>query len=201
MVMENILYLDHPWISVYTDVIDNETCDKFVNKYTELGMNPNAGLESREQTYGQITEEVEQRSISWDTSSEDRQFFRDKICEVLKIPDSYIEAGDIYRYDTGQYFGLHHDFPYTPEDIAYYAKGGDRKATAIFWLNDGYDGGECKFPELGVCVTPEKGGMMYFEYDYEDEKINKMTIHEGMPITKGAKWIAAFFIANGPRVE
>ena len=43
--------------------------------------------------------------------------------------------------------------------------------------------------------------MMYFEYDYEDEKINKMTIHEGMPITKGAKWIAAFFIANGPRVE
>ena len=128
-------------------------------------------------------------------------FFRDKICEVLKIPDSHIEAGDIYRYDTGQYFGLHHDFPYTPEDIAYYAKGGDRKATAIFWLNEEYDGGECKFPELGVCVTPEKGGMMYFEYDYEDEKINKMTIHEGMPITKGAKWIAAFFIANGPRVE
>lgn len=50
MVMENILYLDHPWISVYTDVVDNETCDKFVKKYTELGMNPNAGLESREQT-------------------------------------------------------------------------------------------------------------------------------------------------------
>ena len=92
--MENILYLDHPWISVYTNVVDNETCDKFVKKYTDIGMNPNAGLESREQTYGQITEEVEQRSISWDTSTEDRQFFRNKICEVLKIPDSHIEAGD-----------------------------------------------------------------------------------------------------------
>jgi len=199
--MEKILYLDHPLISVYTDIVDNETCDKFVKKYTDIGMNPNAGLESREQTHGQITEEVEQRSISWDTSTEDRQFFRNKICEVLNIPDSHIEAGDIYRYDTGQYFGLHHDFPYTPEDIAYYANGGDRKATAIFWLNDGYEGGECDFPELGVCVSPKKGGMMYFEYDYDDEKINKSTIHEGLPITKGAKWIAAFFIANGPRVE
>ena len=68
-------------------------------------------------------------------------------------------------------------------------------------MNDGYDGGECKFPELAVSVVPMKGGMMYFEYDYDDEIINKMTIHEGMPITKGAKWIAAFFIANGPRVE
>lgn len=43
--------------------------------------------------------------------------------------------------------------------------------------------------------------MFYFEYDYEDEAINQSTIHEAMPITKGEKWIAAFFISNGPRVE
>lgn len=198
--MEKIL-LDMPRISVFTDVLTNEEADFFVNKYSQLGMNPNAGLESREQTHGQITEEVEQRSISWDTSPEDREFFKKRLAETVGFPIENIEAGDIYRYESGQYFGLHHDFPYTPEDIAYYAKGGDRKATAIFWLTDGYTGGECDFPELGVTVKPFKCGMMYFEYDYEDENINQSTIHEAMPVTEGEKWIAAFFIANGPRVE
>jgi prolyl 4-hydroxylase len=198
--MKEINYLEMPLIKVYTDVLDDSTCKQYIDKYTNA-MNPNAGLESREQTYGQITEEIEQRSISWDTASEDREFFKQRLAETLGIPVSHIEAGDIYRYDTNQYFGLHHDFPYSPSDIAYYSKGGDRKATAIFWLNDGYEGGTCDFPQLDVSVKPVKGGMLYFEYDYADEAINQLTIHEAMPITKGEKWIAAFFIANGPRVE
>lgn len=199
--MDHILYLEHPWISVYTDVLTDKFCNDFILKYNKLGMNPNAGIESREQTKGQITEEVEKRSISWDTPEEDRNFFKNKLAETIGIPVSHIEAGDIYRYETGQYFGLHHDFPYTPEEIAYYEKGGDRKGTAIFWLNDDYEGGECVFPKLDVSVKPVKGGLLYFEYDYPEEKINQLTIHEALPITKGNKWIAAFFVANGPKVE
>lgn len=199
--MNHILYLEYPWISVYTDVLTDKFCNDFILKYNKLGMNPNAGIESREQTKGQITEEVEKRSISWDTPEEDRNFFKNKLAETIGIPVSHIEAGDIYRYETGQYFGLHHDFPYTPEEIAYYEKGGDRKGTAIFWLNDDYEGGECVFPKLDVSVKPVKGGLLYFEYDYPEEKINQLTIHEALPITKGNKWIAAFFVANGPKVE
>lgn len=199
--MQEIKYLETPRISVFKDVLTNEEADYFVEKYTKVGMNPNAGLESREQTNGQITEEVEQRSISWDTDSEDREFFKRRLAETVGFPIEHIEAGDIYRYEPGQYFGLHHDFPYTPEEIAYYKNGGDRKATAIFWLTGGYEGGECDFPELGVTVKPFKCGMMYFEYDYEDEAINQSTIHEALPVTQGEKWIAAFFIANGPKVE
>ena len=199
--MDHILYLEYPWISVYTDVLTDKFCNDFILKYNKLGMNPNAGIESREQTKGQITEEVEKRSISWDTPKEDRNFFKNKLAETIGIPVSHIEAGDIYRYETGQYFGLHHDFPYTPEEIAYYEKGGDRKGTAIFWLNDDYEGGECVFPKLDVSVKPVKGGLLYFEYDYPEEKINQLTIHEALPITKGNKWIAAFFVANGPKVE
>jgi len=43
--------------------------------------------------------------------------------------------------------------------------------------------------------------MMYFEYDYPDEETNMSTIHESLPLTKGNKWIAAFFMSNGPQVE
>jgi prolyl 4-hydroxylase len=112
-----------------------------------------------------------------------------------------VEAGDIYFYQAGQYFGLHHDFPYDPKVVPYYSKGGDRKATAIFWFNDDYEGGRCTWPELGVTVEPKKGGVMYFEYDYPDEAVNMSTIHESLPVTSGNKWIAAFFMSNGPRAE
>lgn len=198
--MEKVL-LDMPRISVFENVLTEEEANYYVSKYSTLGMNPDAGLESREQTRGQITEEVEQRSISWNTDQEDREFFKQRLSEVVGIPLSHIEAGDIYRYEPGQYFGLHHDYPYDPKVVPYYEKGGDRKATAIFWLTGGYIGGECDFPKLGVTVKPVKCGMMYFEYDYDDEEINKSTIHESIPVTEGEKWIAAFFMSNRPRVE
>lgn len=197
---EEIKYLEYPRISVFKNVLTPAECKMIVDKY-DHAMNPNAGLESREQTYGQITEEVEQRSISESTDPMDREFFKNKIVDMIGVPISHIEAGDIYRYNTNQYFGLHHDFPYDPRTISYYKYGGDRKATAIFWLNEGYEGGRCTWPELNVTVEPELGGCMYFEYDYPDEAVNMSTIHESLPVTKGVKWIAAFFLANGPRVN
>lgn len=192
--------LDVPRISVFTNVLTDEESQYIIDKYTKIGMNPEAGKESREQSKGQITENVEHRSISWDTSPEDREFFKQRLSEVVGIPVSHIEAGDIYRYDDGQAFGLHHDFPYTPRKVPYYEKGGDRAATAVFWLNDDYDGGELDFPLLEVNIKPFKNGMVFFEYDYSDETINMSTWHEGCKVLNGQKWIAAFFCSNGPRV-
>lgn len=198
--MKERIILEFPRISVFDDVIPLEVCDAMIAKYAGA-MNPNAGIESRQQTYGQITEKVEQRSISWDTDPADRQYFKSLLADTVGIPESHVEAGDIYFYETGQYFGLHHDFPYDTKVVPYYSKGGDRKATAIFWFNDDYEGGRCVWPELGVTVEPKKGGVMYFEYDYPDEAVNMSTIHESLPVTVGKKWIAAFFMSNGPRVE
>jgi prolyl 4-hydroxylase len=198
--MTERILLEFPRISVFEDVVPLDVCDAMIAKYRN-NMYAFAGLESREQTYGQITEEVEQRSISEATDSKDRDYFKNVLADAVGIPVTHIEAGDIYKYDTGQYFGLHHDYPYDTTVVPYYSKGGDRKATAIFWLNDDYEGGRCTFPELGVTVEPKKGSVMYFEYDYPNEEDNLSTIHESLPLTKGNKWIAAFFIASGPRVE
>jgi hypothetical protein len=198
--MQERIILDFPRISVFENVVPLDVCDAMMIKYMGA-MNPNAGIESREQTYGQITEEVEQRSISWDTDPADRQYFKSLLAETVGLPESHVEAGDIYYYETGQYFGLHHDYPYNKTTVPYYSKGGDRKATAIFWLNDDYEGGRCTFPKLNVTVEPKKGSVMYFEYDYPDETVNESTIHESLPVTLGQKWIAAFFMSNGPRVE
>jgi prolyl 4-hydroxylase len=199
--MKEVIVLDMPRIVVYEDIIDHEYCDSIVKKYTEEGMNPRAGWESYQQSDGQVHEGIEQRNISWNTPEEIKEYLWSKITEATGVPRSHIEAGDIYRYDEGQFFALHHDYPYNPTRINYYANGGDRKHTAIFYLNDGYEGGILDFPKLGVHVVPKKGSMCFLEYDYADEAINESTIHESTPITKGTKWICATFIANGPRVE
>lgn len=198
--MKERILLDFPRISIFEDVVPLEVCDALIDKY-KANMYPFAGLESREQTYGQITEEVEQRSISESTDPTDREYLKGMLAKAVNIPESHVEAGDIYMYDKLQYFGLHHDYPYDPSIVPYYSKGGDRKATAIFWFNDDYVGGRCVFPQLGVTVEPKKGSLLYFEYDYPDEADNESTIHESLPLTNGNKWIAAFFMSNGPRVE
>lgn len=198
---EKIVYSEIPGVVLYKNVVDHSYCDFIINKFTNEGMNMRAGWESSQQSYGQVHEGIEQRFISWNTPQEIREYLWTYVTSVAGIPRSYIEAGDIYRYDEGQFFDLHVDYPIDPKKIKYYEKGGDRKYTAIFYLNDDYEGGELDFPILGFSVRPSKGDMIVLEYDYEDEQINQSSIHESTPITKGHKWICATFIANGPRVE
>jgi|APGre2960657373_1045057.scaffolds.fasta_scaffold07368_5 prolyl 4-hydroxylase len=199
--MKEVVYSEMPRVTVYEDVVDHEFCDYIINKFTKAGMNPRAGWESYQQSDGQVHEGIEQRNISWDTPQEIREFFWAIITRVTGVPRTHIEAGDIYRYDEGQFFDLHVDYPLEPKKINYYTNGGDRKHTAIFYLNDNFEGGEFYFPILGFSIKPKKGSMAWIEYDYPDESINQSSVHESTIITKGEKWICATFIANGPRVE
>jgi prolyl 4-hydroxylase len=127
-------------------------------------------------------------------------FIADIIHNTLKLPYSYIEAIDIYNYETGQYLDLHHDYPYDPKKIDYYKFGGDRVGTAILWFNDDFTGGETYFPKLDVTVTPKRGGMLYFKQSY-DEATNWSTIHEGKKITQGTKWISSCFFGDRPKIK
>ena len=52
--MNERVILDFPRISVFDNVIPLDVCNAMIAKY-KGAMNPNAGIESREQTYGQIT--------------------------------------------------------------------------------------------------------------------------------------------------
>ena len=195
--MKEVVHCELPRIVTYEEVLTDEFCDNIVKQFTESGMNPEAGKESAEQSDGQVHPGIEQRNISWDTPMEIRMQFWKKIEEVAGIPVDWIEAGDIYRYDESQFFALHVDYPINPDRITYYSNGGDRRFTAIFYLNDEYEGGELDFPELGFTIKCKKRSMTLLEYDYEDEAINESSIHESTAITSGEKWICANFISNG----
>lgn len=52
------------------------------------------------------------------------------------------------------------------------------------------EGGVTTFPNLGIVNVPKKGTAVYFEYFYNDQKLNELTLHSGEPVIHGEKWVA-----------
>lgn len=106
----------------------------------------------------------------------------------------HFERGVRQRYTPGQSYQKHCDFfgyPNTPP------VANDRVATCIIYLNDGFEGGDTFFNLLEISVTPTKGSVLYFQYDYTYES-NLLTQHTGMSVTAGEKQIVTFWIRALP---
>ena len=192
-------HLDMPRISVFDNLLSLEVCNSIIERHSKNGMNPNSGIQSRQESFAQVTELVENRGISLGVDPYHYDILATAIVNSAKIPYSHIEAIDIYNYPVGNYLDLHHDYPYDPRQINYYRYGGDRVGTGIFFLNDDFVGGQTAFPKLNVEIQPKAGSFLYFEQGY-DEATNWSTIHESRQITQGCKWIASCFFSDQPRV-
>jgi|TARA_R110000796_G_scaffold27018_5_gene74685 prolyl 4-hydroxylase len=193
------VYLDTPSITVFENALPIELCNELIEKHTRDSMNPNSGKQSRQESFAQVTEQVENRGISLGMDPLHYDTLASAIVQYADIPFSHIEAADIYNYVQGQFLDLHHDYPYDPKQINYYKAGGDRVGTGIFYLNDDFVGGETNFPKVGVSIKPKAGSFLYFKQCY-DEATNWSTIHESTKILSGTKWIASCFFSSCPRV-
>jgi len=197
--MKEVVYFQKPNVTVFYDVVPHEICDAIVNKHIKDSMNPSSGRQSRQESFAQVTERVENRGISLGMDPYHYDYLATQIIKCSRIPYSHIEAIDIYNYHPRQYLDLHHDYPYDPRQINFYTHGGDRVGTGIFFLNDDFDGGHTHFPKLNVDIVPKKGAYLYFRQSY-DEETNWSTIHQSTRINKGTKWIASCFFSDRPRV-
>jgi prolyl 4-hydroxylase len=197
---EGKVYCEHPLIIVFENAVSSEMCDEIIAKHEADGMNLDSGKQSRQESYMQVTEDVEQRGISLGMDPHHYNIIANAIVDNCGFPHSHIEAIDIYNYEVGRYLDLHHDYPYFPDKINYYSHGdNDRVGTGILYLNDNYEGGSTYFPKLGVDIKPKKGSMLYFKQCY-DEPTNWSTIHESRKITIGTKWIASCFFSERERI-
>jgi cold shock CspA family protein len=194
------VYCEEPFIIVFEDAVPVHICEQIKKKHIADGMNPYSGTQSRQESFAQVTEEVENRGISLGMDPNHYNIIATAIVNNIGIPYSFIEAIDIYNYNTGQYLDLHHDYPYAPQYINYYSHGGDRVGTGILYLNDDFIGGHTIFPKLGVDIHPKAGSILYFKQSYDDEAINWSTIHESSLITQGTKWVASCFFSESERI-
>ncbi|ATP41629.1 2OG-Fe(II) oxygenase [Solibacillus sp. R5-41] len=109
-----------------------------------------------------------------------------RISSIMNIPIEHGEGIQILQYTPGQEYKAHYDFFSSTSKLA----NNNRISTLVMYLNDVEQGGETFFPKLNLSVTPHKGMAVYFEYFYNDENLNELTLHGGAPVINGEKWVA-----------
>lgn len=115
-----------------------------------------------------------------------------RIAALMNRPVENGEGLQILHYRTGGEYTPHFDYfpPADPGSGVHLASGGQRVATLIIYLNDVEDGGATVFPELTLKIGPKKGAALYFEYADSHGHVDPLTLHGGLPVLRGEKWIA-----------
>ena len=124
----------------------------------------------------------------------------ERIAALLGIPAPHGETMQGQRYGPGQQFRAHHD--YFRENQDYWprmkAEGGQRTWTAMLYLNDVEEGGATWFPQAGIRIPPKKRMLLAWANMAADGSPNPYTLHEGMAVTKGTKYVVTKWFRETP---
>ncbi|MDR3379168.1 2OG-Fe(II) oxygenase [Cupriavidus basilensis] len=124
----------------------------------------------------------------------------DCIAAVTGIAADRGEGLQILNYKPGGEYQPHYDFfnPQRPGEARQLKVGGQRVATVVIYLNSPPAGGATAFPKLGLEVAPVKGNAVYFSYRKSDGALDERTLHAGLPVEAGEKWIATKWLRERP---
>ena len=122
-----------------------------------------------------------------------------RIAALLGVPVDHGEGLQVLHYLPGQQYEPHQDWfdPTQPGYAAITATGGQRIASLVIYLNTPEAGGGTAFPEIGLTVTAQRGSAVCFTYEGGDTA----SLHAGLPVQKGEKWIATKWLRERPYRE
>ena len=113
-----------------------------------------------------------------------------RIAALLNWPVENGEGLQVLHYAPGAEYKPHYDYfdPDQPGTPAILLRGGQRVASLVCYLNTPTRGGETVFSDVSLLVAPLKGNAVFFSYD-RPHPLTK-TLHGGMPVVEGEKWVA-----------
>lgn len=121
---------------------------------------------------------------------------RARIAAATRLPEAFFEAPQVMRYTVGQQFKVHHDYldPEQPSHAMDMRQRGQRIATFLLYLNDGFAGGETDFPEAGISFRGRKGDALFFANVLRSNRPDTRSMHAGRPVSSGEKWVFSQWI-------
>jgi prolyl 4-hydroxylase len=104
------------------------------------------------------------------------------------------------RYQEGQEFKPHTDYfePRGADFERYCSVTGQRTWTFMIYLNDVAAGGATRFREIGKTIQPERGKLLAWNNRLADGTPNPATIHHGMKVRKGVKYVITRWYRERP---
>ena len=114
-----------------------------------------------------------------------------RVDDLMGLPPLTGEPIQGQRYLPGQQFKPHNDWFYTSEKYWQLERkrGGQRSWTTMVFLNSVEEGGETHFTEIGIKIEPKPGVLLIWNNAKTDGTPNLDTMHAGMPVIKGVKYI------------
>lgn len=94
------------------------------------------------------------------------------------------------RYTPGQ--------EYKPHTDSMPGEANQRTWTVLVYLNEGYVGGATRFPKLGLEVRGEPGDALIFHNVTAEGRPDPASLHAGLAVTSGVKWLATRWIRARP---
>jgi prolyl 4-hydroxylase len=117
-----------------------------------------------------------------------------RVARLLRWPVTNFEGMQVLRYRKGAQYKPHYDYfdPHEPATPALLARGGQRVATLIMYLQEPERGGATLFPDASISVPPLRGSAVFFSY--AEGKPVSLSLHGGEPVKAGEKWIATLWL-------
>jgi prolyl 4-hydroxylase len=120
------------------------------------------------------------------------------ISRVTGLPVLHGEFLQVLRYRPGEQYRLHVDY-FNESGAGSYQSlldGGQRAQTVLTYLNDDYTGGSTAFPKLRLDVKGRRGDMLHFHNLGSDGFGHRDTLHAGLPVIAGEKWLLSQWIRS-----
>ena len=120
-----------------------------------------------------------------------------RVCKMTNMPYENAEHLQVVKYDTNGYYNEHYDTVTNNTEISnnFLQLGGHRIITMVIYLNDEFTEGATKFITLNQTIKPPKySGILFYTLDKNLKKCHPKSLHAGLPIKSGNKYIANVWI-------
>jgi prolyl 4-hydroxylase len=127
------------------------------------------------------------------------QMINGRVADAIGVPMQNHEPTNVLHYQKGEEYKPHFDFITASESNAVeLANTGQRVATVLIYLNDDYEGGETEFPNLKWKFKGKTGDALVFWNVGPDNEPDRKTLHAGLPVKKGEKWLYSKWVRANP---
>lgn len=182
--MDKNLNVINDWIIILDEAISPQLCDELIQHSKDH-------LKSSGILGDQIKNYRTSSDYFFENATDITKNLDEVVADLTSLALENQERLSIIKYSVGQEYKEHYDFLHHLESET--DRGGDRLFTAIFYLNDDFAGGETYFPKLDIAILPKKGRMLIWK-NYINDLPNYESLHCGLAVTKGEKWIATKWV-------
>ena len=161
--------LTHPRVVVFGNLLDDAECQMLIDAAAPRLAR---SLTVASKTGGEEVNDDRTSSGMFFSRGENEAVARleRRIARLLRWPEENGEGLQVLRYGVGAEYKPHYDYfdPAEPGTPRILARGGQRVATLVIYLNEPEQGGGTTFPDIGLEVAPKRGNAVFFAYGQPD---------------------------------